>query len=270
MATSLKPSLTTSALVELGIGENEALLYEIILKLKDPTIQDLQNSSPFSRTMLYYVIKNLTELGLLSSGKKGKKTYYIPAHPETLMDMAAEKERNLARGKELMLDIMPDLKSLYRIGQHRPGIQFFEGIEGYREALFSTLNATETIYAYNHVTSLPKELLDLDVEFVKERIKKGVKKRILTAKTPEMEKLFAKENKIYSENTALTEVRHLKKTLKPFGLSMHIYDNKICYFPQRKEHLIAIVIEDPDIYLMHRQWFELLWENVDAWEGISE
>ncbi len=262
-------SLTTSALGELGIGENEAFLYEIILKLKEPTIQDLQNNSPFSRTMLYYVLKNLMELKLLSTGKKGKKTFYIPEHPQNLLDIAEQKERNLERGKHLIQEILPQLSSLYKLGQGRPGIQFFEGLEGYKEALYSTLDAKETIYAYNYVTSLPKEILDLDVEFVKERIKRGVKKNILTAKTPEMKKLFEKENTVYNENKGLTEVRHLKKTLKPFGLSMHIYDNKIAYFPQRKDHLIAIIIEDPDIYLMHRQWFEMVWDNLDEWEGIS-
>src|SRR3989338_5498822 len=84
---------TVETLEKLGLGENEALLYSIMLRYPKSTVRELQIRTPFPRTMLYYVLSRLEQTGLVSSLKEKWRTLYVAENPERLYDVLAERER---------------------------------------------------------------------------------------------------------------------------------------------------------------------------------
>lgn len=43
---------------------------------------------------------------------------------------------------------------------------------------------------------------------------------------------------------------------------MQIYDNRISYQTIERENKIAILIEDKNIYQMHKSFFEFMWDSL--------
>lgn len=249
---SFKNTTIVNSLKELGMGENEAFLYEVLLKIPEATIPILRKNTPFSRTMLYYVLDNLLNLGLIQEKKQGSKTIYIAEHPSKLQEFVSQQQQELNRQKRMLEEVLPDLSSYYRLGHNRPGVRFFEGKEGFKEALLDSLSATETIYTYANVEEIIKYADDVNKDYVKKRQAKGLSKKLLVEDTPNTRSYLAKQKE-------LTDYRFLPKQLKPFKTGMQIYNNKISYMTIRPENIIAVIVEDPDIYQMHRNLFEYLW-----------
>ncbi len=246
-------SIVVNTLIELGLGENEAILYNILLKTPDATIPFLQHNSPFSRTMLYYVLENLEEFGLITTKKKGKKTVYTAEHPSKLEDFVSDQEKEVNRQKNMLQDVIPDLTSAFRLGHNKPGIRFFEGKTGFKEALNDTLTAAETIRAIVDVDSVTKYVNDINKEYVKKREKMNKPKKLLVLDTP------MARSQMKFQDTQHSNTRFLPSEINPFKTSIQIYDNKISYFTLRDNNIISIIITDPDIYQMHKSMFDFLW-----------
>jgi len=242
------------ALTKLGIGENEAVLYEILLKTPDATIADLQKKSDFSRTMLYYIVGNLETMGLATSEKRGSKTTFTAEPPDKLHDFLKSREEDLARQKNSLAQTVASLSSEYRLANNKPGIRYFEGRDGFAEALDDALSSPETVYSFVDIDALQKYAADINAEHVKRRRAKKVDKKVLMQDTP------AARAFIEHLGPEQTEVRLLPRDLKPFGTGMQIYDGKISYFTLREHNIMAIIISDPEIYAMNRSMFEYWWK----------
>ena len=88
-----KKDTATRTLQELDLSENEAVLYAQMLSHPRGTVQELGTRAPFPRTMLYYVLKQLMQRGLVSAKKEKWRTVYIAEDPERLYDLLSHKER---------------------------------------------------------------------------------------------------------------------------------------------------------------------------------
>ncbi len=117
-----------------------------------------------------------------------------------------------------------------------------------------SLNSKETILQYIDNEAVNKFVPKENEDYVKKRIKLGIKKEMLS---PDSD--YAKEH-ARQINNELTEVR-IAKEIRNFGTVMQIYDNKISYLTLSENKKIGIIIEDQDIANMHKIFFRQAWEN---------
>jgi hypothetical protein len=151
--------------------------------------------------------------------------------------------------------VVAGLSGMYRLAQHKPGIQFFEGIKGFKEALYDTLTATETIYAYSDEDAILGYAKEINDEYVARRLRAKKAKKLLVLDTPGTRAYCGQQKK-----NPLTEARFLPKSMIPFRTGLEIYDGKILYMTIRPENIISVLIHDPDIYTMQRSLFDALWD----------
>lgn len=247
----------TQILESFGLTKKEAHVYEILLKNGPMPLLALTKKTPYKRSDLYNILESLVQWELLNVEEKMKKKWYSAVHPSRLEDMSVDQEREVKKNKKLLGDILPDLTSLYRMGNNKPGVRFFEGREGFQEALFDTLQAVETIYTFSNSEAVEKHVGDINAKYQREREKRGISKNILLLDTPSN-----RERVQNMSRSKYTTYKFLPKRLAPFQTALQIYNNKISYFTLRNNNLVAVIIEDPDIYKMHRNFFEFLWEFV--------
>lgn len=245
-----------AALTELGLGENEVQLYEILLQNPSATIPLLQQKSPFSRTMLYYILDQLEAWELITKGKVGNKTSYEAAPPEQLLSIVDEQYQEMKRRKTMVADVLGDLRSMYNLAHHKPGVRFFEGKEGFEEALFDSLTAKETIYTIADVESAFTLAPNINKTYTKKREALGLKKKILIIDTP-----FSKQH-AKAENTENIESKFLPASFNPEYTTVQIYDGKVVYMTLKDvNHMVSIIIDDPFIYQMQKSLFLHLWQE---------
>lgn len=243
-------------LANIGLPEKESDLYETLLKIGPSTMTELTNKTTYKRGDLYNILESLQSWGLVELDENGKKTYR-PVHPSHLSDIIRDQAQEFEKNKKAVEDAIPGLKSMFNMISGKPGVRFFEGKEGIIETLNDSLNATEVIYSFLNSDAVDKYGADVDKQYVKTRTNKNVQKHLLVLDTPNARDYFKKNE------SEFTHVKFLPKELSPFNTGMQIYDNKIAYLTLRKDNIASIIIEDKDIYQMHRNIFEYLWKSID-------
>lgn len=247
----------TELLTQSGLNKNEALIYELLLKSGELKAGQIAEKSPLKRGLVYKTLLSLEEIGLITKNEpKNQVAKFNAKHPSKLRDIVNNKEKEVNLAKNSIDQLLPQLSSEFSLSAGKPGVRFYEGLDGFKKALDDSLTATETIYTYVDLNKIVGESAKINQEYVKKREKKGIKKRLLLK-----EKVGAKE--AIGQNTEFTSSVLLPESVKPFKTSLQIYDGKVAYYTLREKNMISVIIEDKDIYEMHKSMFEFIWEMLE-------
>lgn len=234
----------------LGLDAKEARVYEHILHFGQSRVTPILRAVPIKRGDLYNVLRRLEQKKLIEPIKDIKKLTYTPTDPQALETLAKAKERKLTEAK----DSIATLYGIYNLAMGKPGIRFFEGIDGIKQVLNDSLNATTEILAYSDIDGLLKHLRKYAVWYAAERRRKKIRERAIVSDTPVARKYLSGYNK------EVTQIAFVPHTKYRFSLEMNIYDNKVFYATLR-EPFIAVLIEDKAIADTHRAIFEHNWAS---------
>lgn len=246
----------TKTLEELGLSENEAVLYHICLKYPQSTVKELGAHSPFPRTMLYHVLNQLIRRGLVSTSTDKWRTVYISESPERLYDLLAQKEKEFDKQAHAIRGLIPQLKNKYRLSTQQPSVRIFEGIEEYKKVLEDIITSKpEVVFAYE---TPGKQKPGLEVRELNEarRIAKKIKKKTLFFETADALKKISRLP--YND---FTEWRSTKKPSENFSVDFMLYDGKIVYTNYGKHEPKTILIEDSALYEMQKNIFLAQWKE---------
>jgi len=244
-------------LLEHGFDPSEAEIYVILQQNGELDVPAVLQKTNMSRASVYDSLNFLYSKDLIEYRKDGRRAFYKPAHPNQLFGLLEQKKRESALLNKEMEQSISDLTGMYNLSQNKPGVRFFEGKEGFREALYDSLNAQETIRTFVDLDAVAKYVEDINVEYVKKRQKQEKSKKLLILDTPSSRAYLKRQG------PDQTDARFLPKNMNPFRTGMQIYDNKISYFTLRKDNIMAVIIDDPDIYQMHKSIFDFLWNLQD-------
>jgi sugar-specific transcriptional regulator TrmB len=210
------------------------------------------------RTLGYVVLDQLEKMGLVEKHDDKSVTLFTAAHPLKLQENA-EKQKAMAEKAVAAVEMaLPELSSAFRLASGKPGIEFFEGDVGVARVLNDTLSSKEEIYAYIDTESVAAHADEINRDYVRRRLAKGVHKKMIYPNTP-----IARE-RAQANTSPFTEIRlaTASKTM-PFHAVMEIYDNKIAYITFAKGTPTATVIHDRELYTMQRFFFEALWQKAE-------
>lgn len=253
-----KRDIATRTLQELDLSENEAVLYTQMLGRPRSTVQELGTHAPFPRTMLYYVLKQLTRRGLVSAKKEGWKTVYITEDPERLYDLLANKQKEFERETSTVRELIPRLKHRYRLAGKRPNVRTFEGAEEYQKVLEDIIiSQPKEIYSYEVLVG-KKPALEIREAHERRRITRKIQKKVLFFDNTNALKFL--KNRRYDD---FTQFRSIKEgTIVPFGVDVTLYDGKLLYTSYYDEHEpTAVLVEDQALYEMQKNLFDSLWKQ---------
>lgn len=251
--------------ISLGLSDNESTIYEYLLKNGQSTAGEIIKKTPLKRGVAYNILSNLIKKDLVSEKKikigKGKEkvAHFIPDHPEKLREYLKNKKSQLDKVEQTLDANLPSLISDFNLISGKPGVRFFEGIEGVKKVLEDSLIAKEIIYSYADLEAVVKYINKINKEYVKKRDELGVKKRAIFIDSP-----FARDYlKNYHRET--TFMKFINHKLYPFNSVMQIYDGKVSYITLSEASKIGIIIEDKNIYQMHKSLFEFAWLKARTW-----
>lgn len=246
------------ALQELDLGENEATLYSLMLSHPRCTVRELTTRAPFPRTMLYYVLNQLMQRGLVAAKKEKTRTVYVAEDPERLYELLAEREHEFEQEKNAIRDLIPRMKRQYRLAGERPNVRTFDGVEDYQKALDDVIiSKPKEIMAYENIAKKRPALTVRDAH-ERQRITRKIKKKILFFESSDALRFLARRT--YDDFTEFRNVRD--SSVLPFSVDLAIYDGKLLYTSYYDEHEpTAVLIEDRALYAMQKSIFDALWKQ---------
>ena len=169
--------------------------------------------------------------------------------------MFVERERAKADARATAAaTLIPKIVSDYNLTSAKPGVRFFEGDFGMKTILEDSLTAKTEIYSYADLESIQKYIPDINADYVRERERLNIKKKGFIPDSPFNREILTNYHKRVTDAKLLC-----CNNVAPFKTVMQIYDNKISYLTLGTNQKIGVIIEDPNIYAMHKYLFEHLW-----------
>ena len=239
---------------QLGLSSNEATVYEFLLKNGESSAGQIIKKTPLKRGVIYNTLSNLLKKGIASQKIKNKISYFKPEHPEKLREFAEQKENEFKKAKNTLEANLPTFISEFNLVSGKPGVRYFEGIDGIKKVINNTLTSKTVIYTYADMEKINQYIKKINDEYSKKRNELKIEKKVLLVDSEYTHKFL----KNYpAENL---DIRFIKN-IRHFTAVMQIYDNKISYITLAKERITGIIIDDKNIYEMHKILFENDWKN---------
>lgn len=247
----------TKQLVESGLTQNQAILYELLIKSgplrASNIVRRLGNS--LSRPMVYLILNELVSLGLVEKDlMSGKVARFIPAHPTRIQDIAETRRKNADLVADAAASLIPRIVSEYNLATGKPEIYVYEGIKGIEKVLNDSLTSKTIIYTYADIESVVKNIDEINRQYATKRDSLGINKKAILLDTP-----FAREY-MKGYHQEVTDIKLVSVAeAPPFKSALEIYDGKVAYITFAPDKMIGVIIHDPYLYEMHKYMFEYTW-----------
>lgn len=259
-----------NALVQAGLNENEAKIYEILLQEGAMKGSQVSSKSGLKRGITYKILHDLSLRGLVERvDEPGKVSLFRPQHPITLNELMQKKEtrirekqqaleHELQNANAIIKGALPNLISDFNLLMGRPGVQVYEGTEGIRKVGFDSLTAKTEIYSYIDNEAVVKYIPEINEGYLALRKKRNIKKKMIGIDS----KFVRDRAKSFDPN--ITQMKVIPKSEFDFSTVMQIYDNKTSYVTIHPKIKIGVIIENEFITNMHRMLFEYTWKTAQT------
>ncbi|HMQ02015.1 MAG TPA: helix-turn-helix domain-containing protein [Candidatus Doudnabacteria bacterium] len=244
-------------LSQAGLTPDQAVIYEVLLKNGPLPAGKIHQKTPFKRGLVYKLLNQLEEMGIVAKQhRQGKVAIFEPAHPLKLKELAEKKEEQAKLAQGALSGILDQMTSEFNLVVGKPGVQFYEGLDGIKKVAFDNLSSTEPILAYVDMSTITNDFSDINDEYVKVRKRLNIQKLNLINQTPENLAIL----KNYNRN--ITDIRIIPNSQEMhFSSMMQIYNDKISYITLDKTHMLGIIIQDQAIAELHRQLYLNMWDK---------
>lgn len=245
-------SLYTS-LKELGLGDMEADLYMVSLKLGPSRISDIAKHLGISRPNVYKVIRSLEKHALVRYSEKDKYSRSFMVEPPSLVLEALRKRKSrLSKIDEGLVLEMPDLLATYHQGEGSTKIKVLKGKEQYIKIFNQSVEEEDKEIQFCGSSGDFIDFISWDVEndWIKKRLKRNISIKVLTVPGAIPENLISRDDREKRETRILP-------VANPFRSSFMLYANKMIIW--QPEAPLAVLVEDIYIVRMMRELFDALW-----------
>ncbi|HTX87171.1 MAG TPA: helix-turn-helix domain-containing protein [Candidatus Nanoarchaeia archaeon] len=241
--------------IQAGLSENEAIIYEYLLGSGQSTVGAIIKNTPIKRGLAYNILNGLKEKGLVVEADKSKIASFSANHPEKLREYVEKKGEEAAKAKNILEANLPAISSTFNLVSGKPGVRYFEGLDGVKKAMEDTLTAKSEIRTYIDMEVTVKYIDKLNRQYAEKREKLGISKKIIM-----VESEFSR-NYLKNYHKAVTDARFIDGNLPQFGSAIQIYDNKVSFVNLDENKKIAVIIEDKSIYETQKTIFDFVWEK---------
>lgn len=241
-----------------GINEIETEIYLYLAKNGASDVAGITKHLGLSRTTIHEALASLLVRDYLSYEKKGRQAFYSITDPEKLMSLLEEKKRQDKQLESEFREGISYLSGLARLQTDKPGIRFFEGEEGMKEALYDSLSAQGEIISFINSETVEAFGKDIDAQYVQERIKRNIQKRIILVDNS-LGRAYAK-----NIDPQFTHIKFVSAEQYSFEGASEIYNDTVTHLMVSGGHITGILIRHPEIAREQRMLFEFLWNHLSS------
>ncbi len=254
------PISSENILIEGGLSEDQALVYQSLLERGPQKAKALSSWSGIKRGLTYKILEQLENMGLVNKkGGTGAVTTFSASHPSLLLNKLEKDKKNLELATETVKYGLGNFISQFNLQEGKPNVQFFEGKEGIQKVLEDTLLSTTEVLTYVDMEIVEKYFKDVNDAYVLKREKKNIQKRILFIDNDFSNSLFQKKYETDPDFFKITDLKIVKTPINDIEGAIQIYENKIGIITVSNDNLISIIIEDARISKLFKSMFEAIY-----------
>ncbi len=237
-------------LKDMGLSNNEAVVYKASLVLGPGTIQKIAITAGLKRTTVYSVIDQLKSKGLIQETYDGLKKKFAAQDPEYLESLLEQRKKELQ-------DLIPQLTAMRANRGDQAVIKFYEGLESVKSVYESLIRDIKPYQDYMIIADQAKWLL-LDEKwfrgFTEKRAKLNIRIRALFTDSPITQEWVKKQKNFNMEVKILPKEMNITTDTVITPQKYWIHDLHTPTF--------GMVITNKSIISTQQQLFEILWASV--------
>jgi len=239
-------------LEQVGLNQSEIKIYKRLLDYGELTPPRLAMLTGLTRQNTYAALKTLVNKQLIEDVTNKKKLRYRLLHPNKLNDLINEQIDEKVLVQKAVQASLPEITSQYFLSSKKPGITYFEGLEGIKKIFEDILKAKpEEVQIFRSV--LDEVRLDEFLPgYLNRQVAAGIKTRIISPKVITSELLF--------EDKQLNRVRkYVPEELFKIYTQIEMYNDNVAFMAYKKR-LMGFVISSKDVAASLKTVFELVWQ----------
>lgn len=247
-------------LQQFSLTQNEADLYEILLRLGEVPVVLLIRESGLKKPTVYKSLYSLEKKGLIAKSDIRKKLHFRPEAPTKLLQLAENQYEKLDRAKTNLQSAMTQLSTLYISSTEKPVVRVYEGVEGIKTIYKDTLAEGKPIYAIEQIEDFNEELWEWATKYyLKERPRRKIHAKVIVVEGKRAAEYRKKDIEQYRTSVIVSPEKF------PFENEVDIYGDKVAFMNYRKnEPLLGVVVKHPKIAATMKAWFDLAWDGAIA------
>lgn len=237
--------MNVEKLKQIGLNEKESKVYLVLLELGDALVSEIAGKTKINRSLLYTILSELAEKGIVTYILKNNVRYYRAAEPDKLLAMLKEKEK-------IFESILPELTALHKPKKKKPIVEILEGKEGLKTILSDVLRQKKEWFAFN-VPGKGPEVLGPGVHaFEKQRQNVKIPLNVIVVRT----KQGLKRGEEFSKMKH-TCVRYMQEVYAS-PASNWIYGDRVVVIYWDSPFAIRII--DQELANSYKNYFKALWK----------
>ncbi len=254
--------MESTILKNLGLNQNEVTVYLTLLREGKQKAREIIKKTSLTRGLLYKALQDLEDKQIIiREDEENAVSEFSAIHPNVLQGLVEQKIKKVIELKQSLSVELGNFTSLYNLGNNKPGMEFYEGVEGLKKVLEDTLkdNPEKIIYTYADSKSIQKEIIEIDKKYIKKRLQQKIRKKILL-----VDSAPAKKHK-KDITDKLTKIRLVKtKGVLPELYSfVQIYNNKVAFVSYENNTIVSTIISNPQLYKLQKFFFKSLWNKLE-------
>jgi HTH-type transcriptional regulator, sugar sensing transcriptional regulator len=235
-------------LKELSLTKSEIKIYLYLLEMGISTPPQIAKGTGIARTNCYNILSSLKDQGLINEQEKGNRKVYLASDPESLL-------RRVQKRKEVIEQLLPDLRALHTTQKNKPKIEFYDGFEQVKEIYLRATN-TKKLMAIGSVKAFADRDTKFFLDFEKKLKSNGTHFQDLVTDTSSQ--IGIKETKKILKG--LYDFRTLSNKYADSPTDILIWDNHIALITL-EDPVFGTVITSELLARMFSYMFEMLWES---------
>lgn len=259
-------------LTGIGLSGKEARMYISLLRNGTQPTSVLAKKAGLNRGTAYVILHTLLGKGLAIKTTRKKIQYFAPLKPDQLIKYIDHQRQELKGQKERVQAMMGQLIAISHPLTAKPKIQFFEGQEGARAVLDTTLTSKEKLLrAFLSIADVSDFAgAEYFNDYTSRRVKKGY--TLHAIRTLEKDRI-ALERDVYARRYRTSkkehrDIRYVSDELA-FPVTIYMFDDKLAILSSRDENF-ALLIESPELAEMQKKLFGLIWPTLKPMRGWGE
>ncbi len=239
------------ALRKIGLSDREIKVYLALLELGEALASKISEKTDIPRTLVYDILDNLLDKGMVSYVIKSNKKYFSAVEPKNLIEMLENQEKEK---KELLLQALPELLGMQNKKiEEKAKVEVYEGKEGVKTIFNDVLRVGKEFLCFGS-TGISPDIIPYELaRFHRERIKRKIPWRVIYN-----DDKFGRKRGQETSKWKYSQVRYMHKT---GPTTTYCYGNKVAIAIWIKKRLLAIMIEDNIIAKSFKEFFEVLWKT---------
>ena len=237
-------------LERLDLKGRQAKVYLALLQLGSASAIEIAKYTKLKHPTVYDVLDLLREKQLVCETVSGRRRLFSPEDPARL----AEIEN---RRKEALDAVLPDLYALYRGGEKRPRVHYYEGAEGGEALRSALLNVKAKEYFYFGAV---REMLKLstpecEAEYVRQRIRRGIWSWSIRNRAREM----PEEEYMRPGEKNLRHVRYFPRAISDNISTLYLFYRTVAIASGLKENY-TVFLESEELFILMKSLWQCMWE----------